>query len=98
MPHYQHNELMAATDVAKKFGSVLQLLSQKKVAKIGVLKNNKLEAVIIPTQDYERMQKALEVVEQIKLGMHIEVSVKPPKNMDLGDATPPHPNTASSSQ
>ena len=55
---YKPNELMSSTDVAKNFGSVLAKLASREVAKIGVLKNNKLDFVIM------RNDKIDELVQQ----------------------------------
>ncbi len=77
---YQQNELMSATDVAKRFGSVLSQLSKHLVKKIGVLKNNKLEAVIVPTEEYNRMQKALDILEHLELETMIKERRKTPRS------------------
>ena len=56
MVAYQQNELISATELAKKFGQVISLIKEKSVDKIGVLKNNKLEAVVISTEEYEHLK------------------------------------------
>ena len=56
MVAYQKNELISATELAKKFGQVMTLIREKSVDKIGVLKNNKLEAVVISTEEYEHLK------------------------------------------
>jgi len=53
---YQENELISATELAKKFGQVMSQIKEKSVEKIGVLKNNKLEAVVISTEEYEHLK------------------------------------------
>ncbi len=80
MTSYQSDELMAATEVAKKFGSVLTRLSKHTVNKIGVLKNNKLEVVIIPTEDYDQMQEALDILEHLELKTLIKKREKTPRS------------------
>lgn len=59
MVAYQQNELISSTELVKKFSHVMSLIKEKSVSKIGVLKNNKLEAVVISTDEYEHL-KALE--------------------------------------
>jgi prevent-host-death family protein len=54
---YKANELMSTTDVAKNFGSVISKLVKGEVAKIGVLKNNKPQAVMISIEEYENLQE-----------------------------------------
>ena len=56
MVAYQKNELISATELAKKFGQFMTLIKEKSIDKIGVLKNNKLEAVVISTEEYERLK------------------------------------------
>ena len=56
MVAYQKKELISATELAKKFGQVMTQIKEKSVDKIGVLKNNKLEAVVISTEEYEHLK------------------------------------------
>jgi len=56
MVAYQKDELISATELAKKFGQVMTLIKEKSVDKMGVLKNNKLEAVVISTEEYEHLK------------------------------------------
>lgn len=52
---YRPNELMSSTDIAKNFGSVLAKLASHEVEKIGVLKNNKLDFVIMRNDEIESL-------------------------------------------
>ena len=56
MVAYKSNEMMSSTDVAKNFGAVLSKLANHEVDKIGVLKNNKLEAVVLSALEYEQLR------------------------------------------
>ena len=55
MISYKSNELMSSTDVAKNFGAVLAKLANHEVAKIGVLKNNKLDFVLMRNDELESL-------------------------------------------
>lgn len=55
MVTYKSNELMSSTDVAKNFGAVLAKLANHEVAKIGVLKNNKLDFVLMRNDELESL-------------------------------------------
>lgn len=55
MVAYKPNELMSSTDVAKNFGAVLSKLANHEVDKIGVLKNNKLDFVLIRNDELENL-------------------------------------------
>lgn len=52
---YKPNELMSSTDIAKNFGSVLTKLANHEVQKIGVLKNNKLDFVILRNDEIDNL-------------------------------------------
>ena len=52
---YKPNELMSSTEIAKNFGSVLAKLASHEVEKIGVLKNNKLDFVILRNDEIESL-------------------------------------------
>ena len=56
---YAPDELLSITDFTKKIASVLKGIKEQSMDKIGILKNNKLEAVVISTDEYERL-KSLE--------------------------------------
>lgn len=90
MVAYQQNELISSTELVKKFAQVMNLVKGKSVAKMGVLKNNKLEAVVISTEEYEHLKALEELVsmqayipddlshyaEKVKKGMRSPVSQK----------------------
>lgn len=55
MVSYKPNELMSSTDVAKNFGAVLSKLASHELDKIGVLKNNKLDFVLMRNDELENL-------------------------------------------
>jgi PHD/YefM family antitoxin component YafN of YafNO toxin-antitoxin module len=59
MVTFSAQELIPSSEFAKKFGSYLSKIKEKSVEKLAVLKNNKIEAVIISKDEYERMMQAL---------------------------------------
>jgi PHD/YefM family antitoxin component YafN of YafNO toxin-antitoxin module len=63
MVTYASNELISSSEFAKKFGSYLSQIKESTIDKIAVLKNNKVEAVLVSKDDYERMSAALEIME-----------------------------------
>jgi len=60
---YTSQELVSSSDFAKKFGTYLAQLKTNMVDKIAILKNNNIEAVLVPKDDYEAMKKAWELQE-----------------------------------
>lgn len=70
MVKYAQNELFSITDFTKQIGSVVGSIKEHSLEKIGILKNNRLAAVVISTEEYERL-KALE--ERFELEEHAEI-------------------------
>ena len=70
MVKYAQNELFSITDFTKQISSAVNSIKEHSLEKIGILKNNKLEAVVIATDEYERL-KALE--EAMELAEHSEI-------------------------
>ena len=60
MVSYATNELIPSSEFAKKFGSYLSQIKDNSVDKLAVLKNNRVEAVLISKDEYERMKEALD--------------------------------------
>ena len=63
MVSYSTNELIPSSEFAKKFGSYLSQIKDSTVDKLAILKNNKVEAVLISKDEYEMMKEALKKVE-----------------------------------
>lgn len=57
------NELVSSSELSKKFGSYLTQIKEHSIEKLAVLKNNKVEAVLVSTEDFEKMNEALKYVE-----------------------------------
>ncbi len=67
MVTYATNELIPSSEFAKKFGTYLSLIKNSTVTKLAILKNNKVEAVLISKEEYEAMQEALKKIEAQEL-------------------------------
>ena len=72
MVTYSTNELISSSELAKKFGSYLAQIKDQSVDKLAVLKNNKVEAIIISKDEYESMKEALKEMEAKKILQSIE--------------------------
>lgn len=70
MVKYAKNELFSITDFTKQIGSVVSSIKEHSLEKIGILKNNRLEAVVISTDEYERLK---EYEERFELSEHIGI-------------------------
>ncbi len=57
MVKYAENELFSITTFTKQISSLLKAIKDNSLEKIGILKNNRLEVVVLSTQEYSRLKK-----------------------------------------
>ena len=55
MTLYSQQELVSSTVLSKQFGEYLSKIKNGILDKIAIMKNNKINAVIISTENYEKM-------------------------------------------
>ncbi len=79
MVAYTQQELVSATELSKQFGEYISKVKNGLLNKIGILKNNKLNAVILSVEEYERMSLAVMELEELKLYETIENRLQTPK-------------------
>ncbi len=68
MVAYRRDEIISATDLARNISATLNSITQKNKEKIAISKNNKLEAVIIDIEEYEKLKEAYEILEHLNIG------------------------------
>jgi PHD/YefM family antitoxin component YafN of YafNO toxin-antitoxin module len=64
MPSYARDEIMSSSEVVRNFGTVLTSVAQHKRAKVAIVRNNKLEAVLLSMDVYERMERTCQTAKQ----------------------------------
>lgn len=64
---YARDEIMPATEVARNFSSVFKSLVDGAKEKVAIAKNNKLELVVLPIEEYERLQEIADLAEHIEI-------------------------------
>jgi PHD/YefM family antitoxin component YafN of YafNO toxin-antitoxin module len=64
---YKKKEMLSASKMARSFGQVLADLSGKRRRRVAVVKNNHLEAILLPVEDYETMAEALALLEHLEI-------------------------------
>jgi len=69
---YKKDEMLSATTVARSFGQVLEDLSEKRRRRVVVVKNNQLEAVLLPVEEYETMAEAFSLLEHLEIYRLVE--------------------------
>ena len=80
MVYYATNELVSSSKMAKKFGEYLGQIKESTVEKLAILKNNKVEAVLISKDEYEKMLEALKTVEANEMIKSISMGLDDVKN------------------
>ena len=60
MTTFTKDEIVPSTKVSRNLSSLLNKLKNHQLEKIAVIRNNEMEAILIPIQEYELMQSLLE--------------------------------------
>jgi PHD/YefM family antitoxin component YafN of YafNO toxin-antitoxin module len=83
MVSYTQNELLSITDFTKSISKILGDIKEHSIEKVGVLKNNKLEAVVISTDEYERLkgiEELMNFMEHKEIYETIQSRISTPKS------------------
>jgi len=72
MVAYTRDEIISATDLARNVSATLNSIVQNVKEKVAISKNNKLEAVIIDIEEYERLKEAYELMEHMEIAKIVE--------------------------
>ena len=67
MIQFSKDEIQSSTQVSRQFGNILDKLKSKSLDKIAILRNNTMEAVILPIEEYEKMQYFIEMTENYEI-------------------------------
>ena len=67
MVAYSRDEIISVSDIARGFSNILGNIIDKSKEKIAISKNNKLEAVIVNIDEYEKLKEAYDTLEYIEL-------------------------------
>jgi len=62
MASFNKDEIYTATEIVRNFSSVLTKVSKEEIRKALIVKNNKFEAVMISMKEFERLEKAVELL------------------------------------
>ena len=81
--NYAKKEIISASKAAKNLGALLKKLKEQSLAKAVISRNNNLEAVILPLDDYEVLQEIKELVEHYSIAEIIREREKSNKTISL---------------
>lgn len=62
MASFNKDEIYTATEVVRNFSSILNKVSKHEIKKAVIVKNNKFEAVLLGIDEYERLEKAVDLL------------------------------------
>jgi len=80
MVAYTRDEIISATDLARNVSGTLSSIVKHTKEKVAISKNNKLEAVIIDIEEYERLKEAYDLMEHIEIAKIVEERKSSPKD------------------
>jgi len=85
----RRDEIISATDLARNLSTALHSVITYAKEKITLFTNNKLEAVIIDIEEYERLKEAYDPIEHMEIAKLVEARSKIPKEkyVNLEEAT-----------
>ena len=79
MTAFDTSELVSATSASRRFGSLLEEVSSGKRERVGILRNNRVDVVMLPVEEYERQQALLERAEDLEIAQIIAERSKVPE-------------------
>ncbi len=59
------DEIYTATEIVRNFSTVLNKIKNQEIKKALIVKNNKFEAVMISMNEFERLEKAVELLKAV---------------------------------
>jgi PHD/YefM family antitoxin component YafN of YafNO toxin-antitoxin module len=69
---YTKDELISSTDIVRNFSAILDSIKDHRRDKVAVMRKNKLEAVILSIDEYERIQELADLIEHLQIYKTIE--------------------------
>ena len=69
MVAYKRDEIVSASEMERGFSNILNSIIDKSKDRLAISKNNKLEAVILDIEEYEKLQNAYDLLEQKEIEM-----------------------------
>lgn len=64
---YKKDEIVSASMAARSFGRILADIVDHKKQRMVVVKNNRIEAVILPVDEYEKLSEWADLIERIEI-------------------------------
>lgn len=74
---YTQEEMVGITELSRGLNSFVEKVKNRTIEKLAIMKNNKPEVIVIPTDEYERMKQALDYQEHLKITQIVEERLAP---------------------
>ena len=78
MHAYTKDELISSTEIVRNFSAILDSIKEHRRDKVAVMRKNKLEAVILSIEEYERIQELADLIEHFQIFKTLEDRKKTP--------------------
>ncbi len=65
MAIFNSNEIYTATEVVRNFSSILKSIKSKEKKRVFIVKNNKFEAVMLNMDEYEKLNDAFNLLQEL---------------------------------
>lgn len=66
MAHYAREEILSSSEVVRNFGAVLNSVVQHQRKKVAIIRNNRLEAVLVAADVYESLESIGKLSAEVK--------------------------------
>jgi len=72
MVTYSRDEIVSVSEMARSFSMILKDLTNRTKARLAISKNNKIEAIVLSIEEYERLQEAYDLMEHIDIYQKVQ--------------------------
>ncbi|WP_295800990.1 hypothetical protein [uncultured Treponema sp.] len=80
MVTFARNEIVSSSQFVRSFATFLQRMTKSNDEKIAVVKNNQMQAVLIPIDEYERLKTLDEMNEQKEIFQTVQARKNTPQS------------------
>ena len=80
MLSFTKDEIVNSTKISRNLGSILNKLKKNQLEKIVIMRNNEMEAIMLPYEDYEKMKDLIEKNEYKEIYKTLKERNKTPEN------------------
>ena len=64
---YTKDEIIPITKIARNLSEILNKLKTRKLRKVAISRNNVLESIILPVEEYEMLQEVYDLAEHMEI-------------------------------